>query len=97
MVFLAGTVASSTWRTTLSAALMEPSIMSKIPKRIALVDPVRKEWDAKWSLDPELKEMRKQCNWEKEMQEGADMIVFWFGARVGSADQSLRAGVVGTR
>ncbi|KAK4039635.1 hypothetical protein C8A01DRAFT_36418 [Parachaetomium inaequale] len=73
-VFLAGTTTPTPgpdWRETLTDAL------SHLP--ITVFNPLRADWDSSWREDVTFAPFRDQVDWELDMQEGADVVVVYFG------------------
>ncbi|KAL7765620.1 hypothetical protein ACKLNR_003536 [Fusarium oxysporum f. sp. zingiberi] len=72
-IFLAGITTSTDepdWRETLTKALMN--------QHVTILNPNRPDWDSTWKEDFSDKRWEEQVWWELDMQEAADIIVFFF-------------------
>lgn len=72
-IFLAGITTSTgepDWRETLTKALMD--------QHVTILNPNRPDWDSTWKEDFSDKRWEEQVWWELDMQEAADIIVFFF-------------------
>ncbi|KAH7253854.1 uncharacterized protein BKA55DRAFT_566369 [Fusarium redolens] len=72
-IFLAGITTSTgepDWRETLTKALMNHPV--------TILNPNRPDWDSTWKEDFSDKRWEEQVWWELDMQDAADMIVFFF-------------------
>ncbi|KAI7758476.1 hypothetical protein LZL87_006867 [Fusarium oxysporum] len=72
-IFLAGITTSTgepDWRETLTKALMNHPV--------TILNPNRPDWDSTWKEDFSDKRWEEQVWWELDMQEEADIIVFFF-------------------
>lgn len=72
-IFLAGITTSTNepdWRETLTRSLM------KYP--VTIFNPNRPDWDSTWEENFSDKRWEEQVSWELDMQEAADVIVFFF-------------------
>ncbi|KAM5341559.1 hypothetical protein ACJ41O_014590 [Fusarium nematophilum] len=71
-IFLAGTTTttSTDWRETLTQALASHPV--------TIFNPQRDDWDSTWKEDFSDKRWAEQVWWELDMQEAADIVVFFF-------------------
>ncbi|KAI5861461.1 hypothetical protein GGS23DRAFT_598613 [Durotheca rogersii] len=72
-VFLAGTTTRTDdrdWREVLAESLAD------LP--LTIINPYRADWDKSWREDAACAPFREQVEWELEMQEKADIVVFHF-------------------
>ncbi|KAI2462817.1 hypothetical protein F4781DRAFT_172385 [Annulohypoxylon bovei var. microspora] len=72
-VFLAGTTTKTDdrdWREVLAESLLD------LP--LTVINPYRPDWNSSWREDITCDPFREQVEWELEMQDGADIIVFYF-------------------
>lgn len=73
-VFLAGSIdvgKEVNWQTSVSRKL------SHLP--VVILDPLRPDWDSSWKEDITFAPFREQVEWEMEMREAADIVLFYFG------------------
>ncbi|KAI6081751.1 hypothetical protein F4821DRAFT_264622 [Hypoxylon rubiginosum] len=72
-VFLAGTTtptAERDWREVLIEYLAD--------QPVTVINPYRPDWDSSWREEITCQPYREQVQWELDMQENADIIVFYF-------------------
>jgi hypothetical protein len=87
-IFLAGSTARTDepdWRETLKAAL------AHLP--VTIIDPVRTDWDSSWREDISFPPFREQTEWELDLQDQADIVVFFFHPRTPAPVSMLELGL----
>ncbi|KAF5657166.1 hypothetical protein FHETE_10616 [Fusarium heterosporum] len=72
-IFLAGITTDTgqpDWRETLTSALSD--------RRVTIFNPARSDWDETWEEKFSDRRWKEQIRWELDMQEAADIVVFFF-------------------
>ncbi|KAK3945752.1 hypothetical protein QBC46DRAFT_424476 [Diplogelasinospora grovesii] len=64
---------------------------------ITIFNPLRADWDSSWREDPSLPPFKEQVEWELEMQERADVVVFYFGPHTDAPITLLELGLCAPR
>ncbi|KAK3984915.1 hypothetical protein QBC44DRAFT_336091 [Cladorrhinum sp. PSN332] len=89
-IFLAGTTTPTDgpdWRETLAKAI------SDLPVTVTIFDPTRSDWDSSWEEDITFPKFKEQVDWELDMQEQADLVVFYFGPNTKAPISLLELGL----
>ncbi|KAJ3506722.1 hypothetical protein NM208_g16042 [Fusarium decemcellulare] len=87
-IFLAGTTSSTgepDWRDNLTQALSEYPV--------TILNPKRDDWDSTWKEDFSDKRWEEQVWWELDMQEGADILVYFFHGSTAAPISLLELGL----
>jgi hypothetical protein len=87
-IFLAGTTSATgepDWRQTLVQAL------AKYP--IDVFNPLRRDWDRTWREDFSDGRWAEQVEWELDMQDAADIVVFFFHGATAAPVSPLELGL----
>lgn len=76
-LFLAGSIemgAAKDWQSKVIKELES----SNLKHDLLILNPRRKDWDSSWKQDIDNPQFRKQVNWELNMLEDADLVIFNF-------------------
>lgn len=84
-VFLAGTIAG-TWRDVVADSLRDV--------HVAVLDPRREDWDSTWSESADDPRFSAQLDWEREAQEKASIVAFYFAPHSDASVSLIELGLL---
>ncbi len=90
MVFLGGSIemgAAENWQTRITEFLSD--------YEVTILNPRRDDWDSTWVQSFHNEKFREQVEWELEMQEIADTIIYYFDPNTKSPITLLELGLFG--
>jgi nucleoside 2-deoxyribosyltransferase len=92
-IFLAGSIemgSAENWQ----FKIIEDFKKSNLPHDLVILNPRRKDWDSSWKQDINNPQFNEQVNWELDMIEESDLVIFNFDPNTKSPITLMELGFV---